>query len=66
MLAEFMRQAPQLGDLGRYVKRSFSAFDFTGVDTPYREYGGDSSEADVVQLFALMADLKKNLRGISP
>ena len=32
MLAELLRQAPQLGELGKYLEHSFSAFDFDGIE----------------------------------
>ncbi|MCP4302490.1 MAG: MBL fold metallo-hydrolase [Gammaproteobacteria bacterium] len=42
MLAELMRQAPQLGDLGLYLEQSFSAFDFDGIELtlPTRTFSG--------------------------
>lgn len=32
MLAELMRQAPDLGELGKYLEESFAAFDFEGIE----------------------------------
>lgn len=60
MLAELMRQAPDMGELGQFLKDNFAAFDFEGIELalPTRTFSD--------RLTVMVGDKKVHLTEVGP